>query len=82
MRRPAALEGYTVLKIYEKSSSREAMLRELETLLQTEETVRFGPGGSEADVTVTEPERGQLVRELRRRFEPVSLKGWRNIFSV
>ncbi len=82
VRRPAALEGYTVLKIYEKSSSREAMLRELEALLQTGETVRFGPAGSGADVEITEPERGQLVRELRRRFEPVSLKGWRNIFTV
>lgn len=80
VRSKSAFEGYTTLKIYDKNSSREAMLRELEKLLEARETVTFGPAGSGADVEITSPEKDQAARELSRRYEPVSLKGWRNMF--
>ena len=82
VRSAAAMAGYTTLKIYDRNTSREAMLRELAESLAVREIVTFGPAGSLADVAVTDPGRNEVARELSRRYEPVSFKGWRNIFWI
>ena len=56
------------------------MLRHLEEYMQTEKTVTFGSVPGRYDVVIASADHNHMVRELKRRFEPVSLAGWRNIF--
>ena len=72
--------GYSFLKIYDAACSRAAMLRELETIMGTKETVTFGGDASRYDVAIPNSDRNLLVRELKRRFEPIDLRCWRSIF--
>ena len=72
--------GYSSLKIYDAAVSRAAMLRELEELMQTKQTVTFGSIPGRYDVVIVNSDHNHMVRELKRRFEPVDLRGWRNIF--
>ena len=71
--------GYALLKIYDASCSREAMLRELERRTGTGRTVTFGGDPQRYDVFIEDADRNLLVRELKRRFEPVDIRGWREI---
>lgn len=80
VRVPSACDGYSGLKIYDDAVSRAAMLRQLEELLQTKETVTFGSVPGRCDVVIRSADHDRLVRELKRRFAPVDLRGWRNIF--
>ena len=73
-------EGFASLKIYDAACSRAAMLRELESVMGTKRTVTFGADPSRYDVAIPNSDRNLLVRELKRRFEPVDLRCWRNIF--
>ena len=77
---PSLTEGCATLKIYDASVSRQAMLRHLEEYMQTEKTVTFGSVPGRYDVVIASADHNHMVRELKRRFEPVSLAGWRNIF--
>ena len=72
--------GYSSLKIYDAAVSRRAMLEKLQTRLQPSETVTFGSVPGQYDVVIENADRNRMVRELKRRFEPVDLRGWRNIF--
>lgn len=74
-------EGFSSLKIYDASCSRENMLRELEAIMGTSETVTFGGTRGKYDVFIENADRNLLVRELKRRFEPVDLRCWRSVFK-
>ena len=39
----------------------------------------FGSNEDECDVTIKDAGHDQMVKALKKRFEPVSMKGWRNI---
>ena len=71
---------YYTLKIYDAACSREAMLRELEEIAGTKKTVTFGADAGRYDVAIPDSDRNLLVRELKRRFEPVDFRCWKNIF--
>lgn len=73
-------EGFSSLKIYDAACSREAMLRELEKIMGTLETVTFGGTPGKYDVTIENADRNLLVKELKRRFEPVDFRCWKSIF--
>ena len=73
-------EGFFTLKIYDAACSRDAMLHELENIMGTKKTVTFGVDAKRYDVAIPNSDRNLLVRELKRRFEPVDIRGWRNIF--
>lgn len=73
-------EGYSFLKIYDASCSRTAMLRELESIMGTKKTITFGGDASRYDVAIPNADRNLLVKELKRRFEPVDLRCWKNVF--
>ena len=77
---PSAFEGCATLKIYDASVSRAAMLRRLQERLQPKETVTFGSIPGRYDVVIDHVDHNHMVRELKRRFEPVDLRGWRNVF--
>lgn len=72
-------EGYSFLRIYDAAVSRQAMLRELEALLGAERSVTFGAEEGQYDVVIRDADRNTVVRELRKRFEPVDLRCWKTI---
>ena len=74
--------GYTRMKIYDAHVSKEAMLRVLEERMGTKQTVTMGSDPKRYDVYIRAADRDQVVKELKRRFEPVDLRGWRNIIRL
>lgn len=79
---PSEYKGYTRMKVYDAAVSKEAMLRVLEAYMGTKETVTMGSLPGQYDVFIQAADRDQVVKELKRRFEPVDLRGWRNIFRL
>ena len=55
------------------------MLEELREYTGAPRTVLFGNKEGECDVVIPDAGGGNLVRELKKRFEPVSLRGWREM---
>ena len=74
-------EGFSALKIYSAACSREAMLCELERLMGTANTVTFGGIPGKYDVFIENADRNLLVKELKRRFEPVDFRCWKSIIQ-
>ncbi len=74
------IEGYWFLKIYDANTSRETMLRCLEELMGTEQTVTFGSIPGKYDVYIENGDRDLMVKQLKRRFEPVDFRCWKTIF--
>lgn len=75
-------EGYSALKIYDKDCTQKAMLVELEKIMNTKETVTFGYTEGEYDVVIHDYDKNHMVRELKHRFEPVNIRGWKNVFRL
>lgn len=73
------VEGYTGLKIYDSNTSQDAMLKELSAMLGTKETVTCGFDAARYDVVASEKDPNLVVKEIRDRFEPVSIRGWKHI---
>ena len=69
-----------MLKIYDAGASRQVMVRELEQRLGVKDTLTFGGDPERYDVYIRDADRNVLVRELKHRFEPVDIRGWREIF--
>ena len=65
---------------HDASCSREAMLRELETRMGTKKTVTFGGVPNKYDVFIENSDRNLLVKELKKRFEPVDWRCWKSVF--
>ena len=72
-------DGELMLRIYYCGATRRLMLEELRQYTGAPQTVLFGIDKTECDVVIPDAGGGHMVRELRKRFEPVSLKGWRRI---
>lgn len=75
-----AEEGYAALKIYDSHCTQEAMLLELEKLMGTKKTITFGSVPGKYDVIISGQDRDRMVRSLKKKFEPIDIRGWRNIF--
>lgn len=75
-------DGYACLKICSAAATREAMLHELERRLGTSRTVTFGTVPGRYDVLIENADRDGMVKELKRRFEKLDLRGWRNMFKL
>ena len=78
----ADFPGYAGIKIYDAAVSKEAMLEELKQIMGIEKTVTMGSIEGRYDVYIPNADRDLVVKELKRRFEPVSIHGWRNIFRL
>ena len=76
------IPGYAGMKIYDADVSKEAMLEELKQLMGMEKTVTMGSIQGHYDVYIPNADRDFVVKELKRRFEPVSIRGWRNMFRL
>ena len=66
--------GYAHIKIYHKQATREHMLQNLEALLDLEKTVTFGSIEGKYDVFIANSDRNIMVKELKKRYEPVDFK--------
>ena len=73
-------EGEEILRIYPSETTRAAMLEALKEYVGAPRTVSFGIREGECDVLIPDAGGGSMVKELKKRYEPVSVKGWRNIF--
>ena len=60
----------------------EAMLGYLQRYVGAPKVITFGTETDECDVHIKDAGRDQTVKELKKRFEPVSLKGWKNILHM
>ena len=73
-------KGEKILRIYSSGANRRDMLEELRRFTGAPRSVFFGVRKGECDVVIPDGGGGNLVRELKKRCEPVSLRGWKNIF--
>lgn len=72
-------EGERILRIYPCEATQKKMLEELRRYIGASKTVLFGIREGECDVLIPDAGGGSMARELKKRFEPVTLAGWRNI---
>ena len=72
-------EGEVILRIYDRGSTQKLMLEELRKYTGAPRTVMFGIKEGECDVVIPDAGGGHLAKELKKRYSPVSLRGWRNI---
>ena len=79
--RPSEIEGWVAIKIYDAGCTREAMLLELEKRMGTKRTVTFGGVPEKYDVFIEDADRDLLVKELKRRFEPVDFREIARLFK-
>lgn len=70
---------YSVLRIYDGAVSWQAMVELLRRQVGAKETVTFGSVPGQYDVLIHDADRNTVVKEFRRRFEPVDLRGWRTV---
>ena len=64
-------EGYSYIKIYNKNAFKENMIDYLKKLLGVEKTVTFGSIEGRYDVLIREGDTNKVVREIRKRYEPL-----------
>ena len=70
------------MRIYAAGSSRKEMLRHLQRYVGAPHVFTFGTGEDECDYLIDDAGRDQLVKALKKKFEPVNIKGWRNIIHM
>lgn len=63
--------GYSYIKIYHKDATREHMLQNLCATINIEKTITFGSIPGKCDVLIKDFDRNTMVKELKKRFEPV-----------
>lgn len=75
-------DHWLCIKLLPAESSQEKMQQQLMEKLGARKIVRFGPDPERCDVCIRDTDKDRMVKELKRRFEPVDLRGWRNIFRI
>lgn len=75
-------KGEKLMRIYAAEANRKSMDLYLQKRIGAPAMVVFGDDPDCADVIITDARGGQVIRELRRRFEPVSIRGWKNMFHL
>lgn len=72
-------EEELILRIYDHRATQRAMLEELRRYTGAPRTVLFGIWRGECDVVIPDAGGGYMVKELKKRFEPIDIRGWRDI---
>ena len=72
-------EGEKIMRIYAAEANRPAMVEVLRKRVGVDKILTFTAEDEDGDVIIRDASRGRMVKELRKRFEPVSIRGWRNI---
>lgn len=71
-----------IMRIYTAGSSRKEMLRHLQRYVGAPQVFTFGTIRDECDYLIDDAGRDQLVKALKKQYEPVNIKGWRNIIHM
>ena len=75
-------EGEKIMRIYTAGSSRKEMLRHLQRYVGAPQAFTFGTVRDDCDAFIDDAGRDQLVKALKKHFEPVNIRGWRNIIHM
>ena len=75
-------DHWLCIKLLPKESSQEKMQELLMKQLGVKKKVSFGSQAETCDVPIQDVDKDRMVKELKRRFEPIDLRGWKNIFRV
>ena len=75
-------KGEKIMRIYAAEANRPAMVEVLRKRVGVDKILTFTADDEDGDVIIKDASRGRMVKELRKRFEPVSIKGWRNIIHL
>ena len=70
------------MRIYAAEANRPAMVEVLRKRVGVDKILTFTADDEDGDVIIKDASRGRMVKELRKRFEPVSMGGWRNIIHL
>lgn len=73
--------GYTYIKIYHKNATRENMLKNLKALKNIDKSLTFGSLEGRYDILITDSGKDHMVKQLKRLYKPVSIKGARYILK-
>lgn len=76
------MDGEEIMRIYAAGATRKNMLEELRKITGAERVVTFGCEKDECDVLIPDAGGGNIVRELKKRFEPVSIERWKNMLRL
>ena len=71
--------GYSFLRVYDSAVSWQAMAERLREQVGAKDTVTFGSIPGQYDVIIRDADRNTVVKQIRRRYEPVDIRGWRTI---
>ena len=75
-------EGEKILRIYAAGANRAAMLEQLRQYVGAPRMITFGSDPGESDVLIEDASKGRMVKELKKMYAPVNLKGSRNIIHM
>ena len=75
-------KGEKILRIYAAGANRASMLQYLQSYVGAPRVCTFGTDRDDCDVVIKDAGRNQMVKELKKRFQPISFKGWRNILHM
>lgn len=74
-------EGVLLLRIYSAKATREKMIARLKDYVSADKIIKFGKEESWADQSIA-CAGDDMVKHLRDIYEPVSIKGWRNMIRI
>ena len=75
-------DHWLCVKLLPAESGQECMQAMLMERLGIGKKLSFGSQPGACDVLIENTDKDRMVKELKRRFEPVDLRGWRNIFRL
>lgn len=70
-----------MLRVFAKSATRENMLSLLKKRTGTEYVVKYGEAVTGADIR-SDYTGDRMVKDIKKRFERIDLRGWRNIVHL
>ena len=75
-------EGEKILRIYTADSDRKQMLQYLKKYVGAPEVFTFGSGTDECDFIIRDAGHDEMIRALKKKYEPRNIRGWKNILHM
>lgn len=74
--------GYSYIKIYNKNATKENMIYYLKDILNIDKTFTFGSIEGRYDKVILPGDTNEVVRSLKKMYEPLKLLKWRKTWSI
>ena len=75
-------DNWLCIKILPAESSQENMQKLLMEQQNLSKKITFGSQPGACDIYIQNTDKDRMVKELKKRFEPVDIRGWRNMFRL